>query len=87
MWIGIANIIPIINNLPGQGSSGPPPPTICYIELETSGGTDYVELEPVASTDVMVLELCGGAPPTSNVLAQNGTDNLITQNSEQIIIQ
>ena len=84
MWIGIANIIPIINNLPGQGGSTPP--TVCYIELETSGGTDYVELEPVASTDVMILELCG-TPPTSNVLAQNGTDNLITQNSEPIIIQ
>jgi len=88
MWIGILNTFPTITNLPGQGGgSGPPPPTICYIELETSGGTDYVELEPAASTDAMVLELCGGTPPTSNVIGQNGTDNLITQNSEPIIIQ
>mgnify|MGYP003323881864 CR=1 FL=1 len=87
MLVSIFNTFPTITNLPGQGGGSGPPPVVCYIELETSGGTDYVELEPAASTDVMILELCGGTPPTSNVLAQNGTDNLITQNSEQIIIQ
>ena len=82
MWIGIANVIPITKRPIGGGS---PPPVVCYIELEAS--TDYVELEPAASTDVMIIENCGGTPPTSNVLAQNGVDNLITQNSEQIIQQ
>ena len=85
MWVGIANIIPIISNLPGQGSAGPAP-TICYIELESSTGSDYVELEPAASTDVMILENCGGAPITTNVTSQLG-DTLITQTGETIIQQ
>ena len=80
MFIGIGNIIPITKRPIGGGS-----PVVCKIELEAS--TDFVELEPAASTDVMIIENCGGAPPTSNVLAQNGVDNLITQNSEQIIQQ
>ncbi len=83
MWIGIGNIIPITKRPIGGGA---PPPAVCYIELETSGGTDYVELEPAASTDVMVLELCGGTPPTFNLLAQNN-DNLIAQNNDQLIQQ
>ena len=82
MFIGIGNIIPIIRRPIGGGS---PPPVVCKIELEAS--TDFVELEPAASTDVMIIENCGGTPPTSNVLAQNGVDNLITQNSEPIIQQ
>ena len=80
MWIGIGNAIPITKQPIGGGA----PPAVCYIELEAS--TDYVELEPAASTDVMVLELCGGTPPTFNLLAQNN-DNLIAQNNDQLIQQ
>tara|TARA_R110000824_G_scaffold234108_1_gene422642 strand:- start:342 stop:503 length:162 start_codon:yes stop_codon:yes gene_type:complete len=50
MWIGIANVIPSISNLPGQG--GIPPLVGDFIEQESN--LFLVELED--STDLIKLE-------------------------------